>query len=193
MKLTCSNEIRKKNRLISFQVRTFLSMLLIFNRFDVYHYANFNSDVLTAIIQFPCVNTYSRLYRFTNCFGDRMAAIIAEGLRVDSISCIKTDGRRLEPVVPLLWGELFPSQSNSSGFELIVTCKWFGLRPVRVLLFCSGSCWFSTSSFSPPSSLISDTRASRCGFMSLQKSITVCELMCLYRRYNWTFWYNKLN
>lgn len=155
--------MKLKNRIISSQVWTFLSKLLIFNRFDVYHYVNFNSNVLTTVYDY----TYSRLQRFTNCLGERIAAIIADGLLVDKISWIKTDGRRFdEPLVPLLCSELFPSQSNSSGFEFIVTCNWFGLRP-DFLFFCNGPETFSSPSFSLPSSFISDTRASRCEFISL--------------------------
>lgn len=114
--------------------------------------------------------TYSRRIRLTNCFGERIAAIIADGRRdVDKMSWTKNDGRRLDA---LLCCELFPSQSMSSGFVLIVTCNWFGFRPefLRTLLFGrAGSSELCSVAFcSLGSSFISDTRANRCGFISLQ-------------------------
>lgn len=126
------------------------------------------------------VRTYSRRYRLTNCFGERSAAIIADGRLEDKISCTKTDGRLLDES---LCCDVLPSQSMSSGFALMVTCNWFDDRLIEffrgtfsdgdefdgdvfngdiqgVTLTVTG---ISSASRSLPSSFVSDTRARRCG------------------------------
>lgn len=114
--------------------------------------------------------SYSRRYRVTNCLGDRIAAIIADGRRDDRMSWMSADGRlppppssycaafRLSPMPSLQY-------SNSSGFELMVTCKLFALRGDRIVASLSGLMVRPASSSSSVSSLVSDTLAKRCGLI----------------------------
>lgn len=116
--------------------------------------------------------SYSRRYRVTNCLGDRMAAMIADGRRDDNISWISADGRRLPPPPPppsSFVGVIRPlpslQYSISSGFELMVTCKLFALRGDRSVGSLSDLITLPASSSSSVSSLVSDTLAKRCGLI----------------------------